>query len=497
MSGARAVGNNAAWTVGGYAAVQVLRFGYNVALAGLVAPKVFGVMALVNLLVLGLQMFSDLGLRQCVVQHPRGDDPGFLNTAWTVQVLRGVVLWVASALLAWPVAAFYGEPALVWLVPLAGLNGLILGFASTAVWTYSRQLRRGPLVRREVGAYALTVAATLTALWAIGREWPGVYDGPVALAVIAAGAVIAAVLEVALSYTLPAVARPRFRWDPDARGQLLRFGGWIFLSTGCTFLAAQADRLIVGKLSLEVLGVYHIAAVIAALAPALMTALGTHVVLPVVSGALRRGEPAGPAFVRARRGLVVLAGLLATGAACVGPLFVQLVYDERYAAAAGFVQLLGAAAWFTMLLVPGEALLLAEGKARCLAVGQGVRLACLPAFLFLGYTLAGVPGLIGGVAAGEAVRYAVIAGFVGRSGMRVVASDLGFTVLAAGVAAAFLVVEPAVLGGAWLPVRIAAGAMALTAVWAGVYVVAGGELPDGALARSAARLRPRWDGARS
>src|SRR5436190_1848777 len=65
----------AAWTVFGFAAKFVLRFGFNLLLTRLVAPRVFGVMALVFLLVQSLHMFSDLGLLQCVVHHRRGDDP--------------------------------------------------------------------------------------------------------------------------------------------------------------------------------------------------------------------------------------------------------------------------------------------------------------------------------------------------------------------------------------------------------------------------------------
>ena len=492
MTRARPIGETA-WTVGGYLAMQALRFAFNVALAALVAPKVFGVMALVNLFVQGLQMFSDLGLRPCVTRHPRGDDRDFVDTAWTVQVARGGGLWLASALLAWPAAAFYDEPALLWLVPLAGANALVIGFASAAQFTCARHIRRGPLVRREVGVYAVVVVVVLGVVWQVTRSDPS----PAAqMGVIAGGSILAAVLEVALSYTLPGATRPRFRWDPDARGALLTFGGWIVLSTACTFLASQADRLVVGKLSLETLGVYHVAATIAALPVALVAALGTQIAFPLVSEAVRSDGAAGATFRRAHRGLVVLAGLLATGAVCVGPAVVGLVYDERYAASAGFLQLLGLAAWVTMLITPGELLLLAHDRPRALAVGQGVRLACLPAFLFGGYTWAGVPGLILGVAAGELVRYAVVAAFVRRAGERVFGFDLALTAAAAVVVTVYLVVEPRVLGGAPLVVRAAAGAAGLTAFWCGVYLAVVDPRASRRLAPVATWGRRAWTGAR-
>src|SRR5438874_1137924 len=63
----RAATRGAAWTVLGFAVRLVVRFGFNLLLTRLVAPKVFGVMALVNLLIQSLHMFSDLGISQCVI----------------------------------------------------------------------------------------------------------------------------------------------------------------------------------------------------------------------------------------------------------------------------------------------------------------------------------------------------------------------------------------------------------------------------------------------
>ena len=47
-----------------------------------------------------LGLLSDMGLRQNIIQSHRGDDPAFLNTAWTVQIIRGFVLFALTLLLA-------------------------------------------------------------------------------------------------------------------------------------------------------------------------------------------------------------------------------------------------------------------------------------------------------------------------------------------------------------------------------------------------------------
>jgi hypothetical protein len=63
--------------------------------------------AVATIVMVGLAMFSDLGLRQSIVQSRRGDEPAFLNTAWALQILRGVVLWaIAVAASAWSLAGY-------------------------------------------------------------------------------------------------------------------------------------------------------------------------------------------------------------------------------------------------------------------------------------------------------------------------------------------------------------------------------------------------------
>jgi O-antigen/teichoic acid export membrane protein len=65
------------WTILGYGASQVLRFGGNLILTRLLLPEYFGLMALVNIPIIGLQLFSDVGIIPSIVQNQRGDEPVF------------------------------------------------------------------------------------------------------------------------------------------------------------------------------------------------------------------------------------------------------------------------------------------------------------------------------------------------------------------------------------------------------------------------------------
>ena len=63
-------------------------------------------MALVSVVLVGMVMFSDVGVSAAISHSTRGDDPAFLNTAYTIHVLRGVMLWLVTCAMAWPLAQF-------------------------------------------------------------------------------------------------------------------------------------------------------------------------------------------------------------------------------------------------------------------------------------------------------------------------------------------------------------------------------------------------------
>ena len=115
-------------------------------LARLFSPEIFGLMTLLTTVLVGLNLFSHLGLGDSVIQSPRGDEPVFLSTAWTLQVLRGGGLWVITVLLAWPVAHFYHEPRMVALFPVLGFGCVIAGFASPSLlnWRGILESARAP-----------------------------------------------------------------------------------------------------------------------------------------------------------------------------------------------------------------------------------------------------------------------------------------------------------------------------------------------------------------
>ena len=81
--------------------------------------------SLVYVFITALHLFSDLGIGTSLIQNKRREEPDFLNTAWTLQVCRGVILWFCTLLLAAPIAHLYQQPQFLWLIPVVGLGTVI------------------------------------------------------------------------------------------------------------------------------------------------------------------------------------------------------------------------------------------------------------------------------------------------------------------------------------------------------------------------------------
>lgn len=464
------------WTTGHYVLGQGMRVVSNVVLAKLLAPADFGLMMLLTVFAQGLQMFTEIGIGTSIIQNQRGEDRRFLATAWTLQVARGAVIFLGCALLGWPVARWYGQPDVVWMLPAVGLTSLIGGFNSTALYTLNRRLQLGKVMTLDLG-YQLTIFA-VAALWAL--RWPSAW----ALIVgIGAGSLV----KLALSHTLTPGHRDRFGWDDDAFRSMMRFGVWIFVGTVFAFLSGSADRLMLPKMhSVQELGLYGIACTLALAPLELIGRLANATVFPAIAERGRQ-SPASmrTAAERARR-LLLVAGVAGTvGVALVAPLFIRALYPTQYQDAGWIAQLVAGAVWIALLQASIDRTLLAAGSSRSLAWAACARLVVtVPACILLDRWL-GLPGFILGVATGSLASHAVVTIALARHGLSLTAQDARYTAAVAALCA--VGITPV-----WLLRGVVSG-LALLWIQIGLTVLVGG----GVGLWAALTLRRTWLASRS
>jgi O-antigen/teichoic acid export membrane protein len=364
---------------------QMVRLASNLVLSRLLFPQAFGLAAIVNIVNQGLVMFSDAGLQAVVVQSPRGEDQRFLDTAFTWQVIRGLLLWVAACALAFPLAAFYGEPELRLMIPVGSLVVAALGLRSTAWFSLRRRIKLLPLVLAELSAQIIGVTTMI--VWAS-------YD-PSAWTLVG-GAIVGAVVTVGVSHFLPVGYRNRFVWDRDAVREMMSFGKWVAGSSMLTFLSQQGDRMIVGYLlGTATLGVYSVAVFLSGAAGDILGRVSSGVLFPAYSRVREQGmDVLRTTYYRTRLVSDSLA-LPLLGALCVlGDPLVAFLYDERYRAAGWMLQVLTVRVAFAALTGPCQYCVLALGQTRTLFQLNLARTLWLVIAVPTGYQLIGVPGLV-------------------------------------------------------------------------------------------------------
>lgn len=422
----------AIWTIAGFGTSQILRFGGNLILTRLLVPEFFGLMAVVNTLRIGIELFSDLGIGQSIVNNKRGDEPAFLNTAWTLQAIRGLLLWLFCLAITLPASNFYNDQRLLWLIPIVGLSSIMDGFSSTTIYTYQRQINLGKLTQFDLTVQVITLSTLIAWAW----------FNPSILA-LAIGVVAGSIYRMVGSHWLIPGYSNRFTWDRDAIKEILSFGRWIFVATAMMFLAEQADRLILAKLlSFQMLGVYTIAYTLANIPKEVIKQLSHRVIFPTIANQIDLPRSSLRAkILRQRRRLLIGFAILIAILVSVGDLVIATLYDKRYSEATWMMPILCCGIWFSLLFYTVSPALLAIGKplysaqsnlARFLMIGVG-----LPLVFFRFGTL----GAIIVIALSDLPLYIVNLYGLGRENLSCIGQDIQSTAFFIAILALLLIIR--------------------------------------------------------
>ncbi|WP_136442060.1 oligosaccharide flippase family protein [Pacificoceanicola onchidii] len=394
-------------TVGGFGFSQVIRLASNLILTRLLFPEAFGLMALVMVFLMGLGQFSDVGVTPAILQSKRGDDRDFLNTAWTIQVIRGFGLWLVACAAAFPMAWIYDEPQLTQLLPVAALTLLIAGFKPTRMDTANRHLLLGRVTVIDMGVQLIGVVVAVILAWLTGSVWALVISG-----------VIGGIAEVLINGAFLPGERNRFRWEKPAAQELINFGKWVFLATIAGFLFSQADKILIGKyLSLDTFGVYNIGFFLAAF-PMLLGGMVTRkILIPIYRETPPSESPQNFAKLRKMRfAVTAMLMLMVAVFASLGVWLVGLMYDPRYALAGPVVVLLACAQMPMLIVMTYDQAALAAGDSKRFFVLAAVRAALMIGCLLAGLEMSGLLGAIIGQGAAFTLAYPVVVWLARRMG---------------------------------------------------------------------------------
>lgn len=432
----------AIWSIVGFGGIQVLRFGNNLILTRILIPEYFGLMALVTTFRVGLELFSDIGIAQNIVNSKRGDDPVFLNTAWTLQVIRGFAIWGICILLTFPAAKFYNEPRLIGLIPIVVCYSVLDGFTSTSVHSLHRRMELGKLSIYELILQALYFLTLIVLVWLYPSIWT-----------LALGTLTGGIYRVVSSYWLIPEYSNRFAWEPAAVKEILSFGKWMFIASALMFAAEQADRLVLAKiLSFQMLGVYTVAYTLASIPREVIKHLSHRVIFPAISQQADLPRTSLRLKIIHQRRIILLGfGVALAALITVGDLIVAILYDRRYAEAIWMMPILCSGIWFSLLFYTISPALLAIGKPLYSAQSNFARFGIISLGVPLAHQSFGVLGAIIVITLSDLPLYIVNLYGLWQEKLTCFVQDIQTTVFFISVLALFLAIR--IYLGFGLPIK--------------------------------------------
>jgi len=185
-----------------------------IVLARVLSPNDFGLFGISLLALSALNTFSQTGFQAALVQK-KGNIKPYLDTAWTVQVIRGFVLAGILFGIAPYVASFFGEPMAAPLLRVLGLSAVFQGLTNIGVVYFQKELE---FHKRFIYMFSGTLAdlgVAIPAALILRNAWALVF-----------GLLAGNLVRMTVSYFIHPY-RPRVWLDGPKVKELYTFGKWI------------------------------------------------------------------------------------------------------------------------------------------------------------------------------------------------------------------------------------------------------------------------------
>jgi O-antigen/teichoic acid export membrane protein len=310
------------WLGGGNVAEQASRFARNMLLTRLLAPGAFGTMAIVMSSAGVVDSLTDVGVRQAVIQNPRGGEDAYLNASWWMGTGRALGVYALIFLMAPWVARFYRNPELSILLRVALLSMLFTGSPNSIRAMKEMDFRRWTMIINGGGICGVILTVSLSFfirdVWALVIGFCG--EGA---------------FRCILSYIL-CPGWPSWGWDRAATRDLLKFSRGVVGLSFLNLIFARSDIFVLAKLfSTSALGLYTMAVVLIQTPAGFIMNMLSQTCLPALAKVHTDAARVNRILMEITSWIVLL-GLPAVAVLYVcGPSFLLVAYGRRYVVVAG------------------------------------------------------------------------------------------------------------------------------------------------------------------
>ena len=258
------------WMGGSRAVTRGFSIIRTIILARILLPSDFGVYGIVLIVLAILELLTETGINIFLIQEDDENIDKYIDTAWVVSIVRGVLIFLLLLVTAPTIAKFFNTFEVVPLIYLASLVPLIRGFINPSQVKLQKNLQFGKEFGLRTSVFVFDCTVAIVAAF--------ILKSPSALIL---GLIAGAVMEVILSFMIVSPF-PKFKFEKAKSLKVVRTGKWITLAGIFDYLAKNGDNLVVGKLlGTTALGFYQMAYTFSTLPVTEVSDVSGKVVFPI------------------------------------------------------------------------------------------------------------------------------------------------------------------------------------------------------------------------
>jgi len=380
----RSLMHGVAWTGAMKWGTQILSWAATLIIARLLTPADYGLLTMANVFLGFISLINEFGLGPAIIRQ-RNLTESQISALGGVSVGLSFGLWAVSAAMAFPIAWFYAEPAVRWIIMALGFTFVTTGLKVLPRALLTRDLRFKRVAAIDAIEAISGMAVTLTLAILGYRYWSLVIGG-------VTGSAISSV--VALRW------RPHRRHWPASFEEVkpsILFGWHIVVSRFAWYLYSNADFAIIGRLFNKVaLGGYGFAWTLASIPVTRISSMVGQVTPAIFSAVQHDTAQLRRYLLRLTEGLAFITFPFSVGMALVAEKFVYVVLGPDWRPAIVPLQLLAFYAGLRSITTLHPQILASVGRSRDQMRYSLLALAVLPPLFFLGGKLGGPAGVAWG-----------------------------------------------------------------------------------------------------
>ncbi len=369
--------------------LATVKFGSSLILTRILLPDAYGIITILMSVSFTLAMLSDVGTYTSIVRAPNGDNPAYLNTAWTIRFVRSTLNATIMFFAAPVVVRLFGTPALTAPLRVYAIWFLIDALESNSVPIAARKKNTRIVVYSDFVAVVISTVFTVIYSYVSRSFWGMVY-----------GLLLNRALFVSFSYLYYKEFRPRFAFNRSAARDIFQFTRFVMPSSLLALVLSQFDKAVFLRFfDLRLLGIYGVASNIASQVEALIARTSEMVVYPRCAHAFRVDPKSFPEkYYTDNVRVFAVTGALAAGVGGAAQLIISFLYDPRYALAGEVLQAIMIRTALSSVASPAENMLIASGQSHIILVGNLYRAASIVLGSIVGFYAFGFVGFLYGMA---------------------------------------------------------------------------------------------------